>query len=147
MERLPSLWGAIPSLNAVCSDGLREAGLAAQVRSSGWALTHPRATASSRISGSTGEDSDAVIRRLFALAASLLDLPRELPARYVCVTHLLVLYVFPTSPDRELPRPFQGSYAPEIALTPVPGAGRLPFHPDSGDSTVPFTYRRRRRGR
>jgi broad specificity phosphatase PhoE len=34
-----------------------------------------------------GEDADAVARRLFTFAMSLLDLPRLQPRRYICVTH------------------------------------------------------------
>lgn len=41
-----------------------------------------------------GEDSEAVARRFFAFAASLTELPRSSPARYVCVTHSPVLRVF-----------------------------------------------------
>ena len=41
-----------------------------------------------------GEDADAVARRLLTFAVSLLDLPRERPGRYVCVTHSPVVRAF-----------------------------------------------------
>jgi broad specificity phosphatase PhoE len=34
-----------------------------------------------------GEDADTVARRLLTFALSLLDLPRDQPLRYICVTH------------------------------------------------------------
>jgi broad specificity phosphatase PhoE len=34
-----------------------------------------------------GEDADTVARRLLTFAVSLLDLPRDQPRRYICVTH------------------------------------------------------------
>lgn len=34
-----------------------------------------------------GEDADTVARRLLTFAASLLDVPRSQPRRYICVTH------------------------------------------------------------
>jgi len=51
-----------------------------------------------------GENTDAVARRMMAFAASLSQLPRECPARYVCVTHsplmraFLTQYVTPEDP-------------------------------------------------
>ena len=41
-----------------------------------------------------GEDADAVARRLLTFTVSLLDLPRERPGRYVCVTHSPVVRAF-----------------------------------------------------
>ncbi len=41
-----------------------------------------------------GEDADTVARRLLTFAASLLDLPRERPRRYICVTHSPLLRAF-----------------------------------------------------
>jgi broad specificity phosphatase PhoE len=41
-----------------------------------------------------GEDADAVARRLLTFARSLLDLPREQPRRYICVTHSPTMRAF-----------------------------------------------------
>jgi broad specificity phosphatase PhoE len=41
-----------------------------------------------------GEDAVAVARRLLAFAGSLLDLPREQPRRYICVTHSPTMRAF-----------------------------------------------------
>lgn len=41
-----------------------------------------------------GENAEAVARRLFTFAASLLDLPRERPQRYICVTHSPTMRAF-----------------------------------------------------
>jgi broad specificity phosphatase PhoE len=41
-----------------------------------------------------GEDADTVARRLLAFTVSLLDLPREQPRRYICVTHSPTMRAF-----------------------------------------------------
>jgi len=41
-----------------------------------------------------GEDADTVARRLLTFAVSLLDLPREQPRRYICVTHSPTMRAF-----------------------------------------------------
>lgn len=43
-----------------------------------------------------GENADAVARRMMAFAASLSQLPRELPTRYICVTHSPLMRAFLT---------------------------------------------------
>jgi broad specificity phosphatase PhoE len=41
-----------------------------------------------------GEDADTVARRLLTFARSFLDLPREQPRRYICVTHSTTMRAF-----------------------------------------------------
>lgn len=41
-----------------------------------------------------GEDADTVARRLLTFTVSLLDLPREQPGRYICVTHSPTMRAF-----------------------------------------------------
>jgi broad specificity phosphatase PhoE len=41
-----------------------------------------------------GEDADTVARRVLTFAGSLLDLPREHPSRYFCITHSPVMRSF-----------------------------------------------------
>ncbi len=41
-----------------------------------------------------GEDADTVARRMLTFAVSLLDLPRDQPRRYICVTHSPLIRAF-----------------------------------------------------